>query len=491
MSSLTDLPSEIVLHIVGFVPGPDLEALTSTCRRFLTLAARELDLHREKKRRFSTLTIGYVSEKRQSASVQSSYHPLSVLQDLLEREEDVAYTRTICIGDVFAHEPISLEPISSIFSRFPRLEHKIIAAFAGDRQRLLLDIFNNFENGHGERCFMEMCREDHETIIAFLIAMLPNLERIKIYDDKEHSYEGILSAFNRVYEAICKHDLKPVAPYNLLELIIEATRPEVGTDLLLISHFFGHPQLRKIRAHGVWCNAFFTEENREAGSIVKHLEFTNSQIGPGICLEMLRHTNSLETFRFQYRPLHRNDIEWAPHEIINHLQTYTTTSLKHMELVDCRYENSLPPGNTVEGFESYPGTLVTFNFEVLETLRLQALILRLSSDRIKAMNNRRIGDQKKTGEITSNTGFLLRSLVEFLPASVIEVSLVGMINCKEALSLVEDLAEGKPLVPALKKLVLEDVEGREQENIAQAIGPMCEEAGVALVLQKSEEGHAL
>ena len=118
MKGLLDQPTEILRRVVHYLSPWDIEAFTSTHSLLRGVGSQALAVHCQKKQRFSNLELG----------CNETIHPLDLISNLLEHEENVEYVQSLSVGydDVITSKDSKMPPdkIVHLLSKYPNLEAK-------------------------------------------------------------------------------------------------------------------------------------------------------------------------------------------------------------------------------------------------------------------------------------------------------------------------------------------------------------------------------
>ena len=162
MTGLNDLSNELVLLIGQNVHAADIEAWTSTCHLFRDLAARELARHLERKRRFTSVTVGSRPTEEEDLVYHPSRHPVTILQELLE-DENVEYPRNLCLGYLIDLKPMTPDDYCLGSKQSSTFSQKNKEAFEGPRRKSLTEMF---ERSPWEVCYSELCQGQADYVLG-------------------------------------------------------------------------------------------------------------------------------------------------------------------------------------------------------------------------------------------------------------------------------------------------------------------------------------
>lgn len=328
---------------------------------------------------------------------------------------------------------------------------------------------------------------DPEAAACLLIALLPNLEKLRIVDDWRY-YEStpFYSTLDRLLNAATdsNYDLTGLNSFKYLsEVGLHGSDNGSGGDFHVGPIFSALPSIRTIKgryldgAFGPPGRAYERELPDESGSQITTLEFHQSAISTTNFAKCIARIKSLQKFTYDFCADTAEKFQaWEPRGVIRVLQSFASRSLVHLELtgVTTIYTVKFRRG------EPFIGSLRAF--EVLETLRLESLML---YKEVEGTDDRTPDEESEPyqigpPEITEHDWAGGRNalveperLVDILPASAKRLRLVGELSNEEAMAMLEDIVELKDKrIPNLRRIFFEDVDPSSE------ILSMCEEASV-------------
>ena len=174
MPQLLGLPNETLLQIIASTHVEDIESFSSCNKQMRLLFGPVLQLHVERKRRYSKIELG-----RPHTHVRSP-HAVMLLRDVLESPMIAHYPTEIVVRDCV--EELGDWPEE----RGEEGKAEISAAITQCTGMLSADLNGCPYLGSSEphRWKQEICEGDEDTTAAFLVALFPNLKSITISDAK-------------------------------------------------------------------------------------------------------------------------------------------------------------------------------------------------------------------------------------------------------------------------------------------------------------------
>lgn len=328
---------------------------------------------------------------------------------------------------------------------------------------------------------------DPEAAACLLIALLPNLEKLRIVDDwRYHESPPFYSTLDRLLEAATdsKYDLTGLNSFKYLsEVGLLGGDDRDGGEFAVGLIFSALPSIRTIKGR------FLIGEPETPGLVYKpvipirpkseitKLQFHQSSIETGSFLKCMASIKALQQFTYDFcADIDELEGAWEPRGIVEVLQAFASRSLVYLELT------GVTTIYTVKFRRGEPYIWSLRNFEVLEILRLETVMLFMevegTDDRTPDEKSERY--QHGPPEITGHDWAGGRNalvepvgLVDVLPASAKRLRLVGELSNEEAMAMLEDIVELKvERIPNLRRIFFEDVDPSSE------ILTTCEEANV-------------
>ena len=177
MPHLLGLPNETLLQIIASTDVEDIESFSSCSKHIRLLFGPVLQLHMERKRRFSKIELG-----RPHTHVTSP-HAIMLLRDVLESPAIAQYPTKLVIGDCVDKR---YDWPDWLKERQEEWENEISAAITQCTGILPAKLYDcpYIRQSEMQDWKLEICGGDEETIAAFLVTLFPNLKSIAISDTK-------------------------------------------------------------------------------------------------------------------------------------------------------------------------------------------------------------------------------------------------------------------------------------------------------------------
>lgn len=323
---------------------------------------------------------------------------------------------------------------------------------------------------------------DLEAAACLLIALLPNLKKLRIVDRCRYSESPpFYIVLRRLLEAAMDSecDLTGLNSFKTLsEVGLHSSGGANGMDFHVGPDFGALPSIRTIKGRyidgeygphvQVYKRGIFKPFEHESN--ITTLEFHQSSIDMLSFSHCIERIKSLHKFTYDFRAATAvGDQTWEPRGIVGVLRSCASRSLVHLELTGVTdiYSVRFRRG------EPFIGGLRAF--EVLETLRLETVMLYRE---IEGTDDRTPDEPPRLKSKYDQAGgrnALVEParLVHILPASAKRLRLVGGLSNEEADAMLEDLVELKDeRIPNLQKIFFEDVDPSSD------ITSVCEKASV-------------
>ncbi len=325
-----------------------------------------------------------------------------------------------------------------------------------------------------------------EATASLLLALLPNLEKLRIVDtwryDGQPPFHAVLSALLKAATNPCGNLGRLNVFRRLVEVGLHGSGEGDAQDFHVAPNFSALPSIRTIKGRYIDGEIILRSGFRfgppavhfERHSKITTLEFHQSSIDKNSFRDCIRRIKALQRFTYDFcGSTAVGDQTWEPRGIVQVLGWFASTSLVHLELtgVSDIYHVQFRHG------EPFIGTLRAF--EALETLRLETVMLYKevedTDDRTPDVDRRygprEIGEDEWAGG--SNALVEPERLVDILPASARRLRLVGGLSNEEAIAMLADIVELKDeRVPNLGRIFFEDVDPTLE------ISSVCESASI-------------
>ncbi|MCJ1377154.1 hypothetical protein MMC17_000246 [Xylographa soralifera] len=473
ISSLLELPNEVLLLIVSVTANADLDNLTSSCKVVRALASNALSKHQERKRLYAKVMYGDPQENKEETTWA---HPIIMLHDFLAQDL-FCYPSEISIHDqAFESADGALQEVDRALESFDKDFGPLVRAcpYLNSDEGLVNAVLEKRHRG---------------PILGFLLALLPNLTALHITDfnktsEGSESLQAILKNVLHIGYGPNASTLDATPPLSKLRNMT-FTRSDEGAlvadlNLFIYAPLFYIPSMRSIRAD------FITPNDRWSypgvRSNIEELVLNDADIDADDVESYIENTTSLKHFgcHFGWNHMSNVDPEFKPWKIVQKLRDCARHSLRTLSL----------GGNEVHR-HGYPRQGALFigslrDFPALETIQVACIMCIPPPDPVKKL--------RSEGNATSSnrSAFLADrplKLVDMFPPSTIRIvfgferSIEGdeAFNNEAAVAMLEDLAESKaerlPNLKSIKFGWIKEIFEREDQALLKA----CRNAGVEIV----------
>ncbi len=415
-------------------------------------------------------------------------HPIVALRDFILDEESALYPRTLVVGYLDDENyPDDFDPEES---QIAEDDLDDIVAQLGDRLRSkILEVTRVLRLDLGGTAIWartwnsDIVSGKVEAAASLLLALLPNLEKLRIVDTWRYDEQP---PFHAVLQGLLKAATNPggnPGGLNLFRRLVEVGLQGGASDFHVVPDFNALPSIRTIKGRYIDGEEEMLGSGFRFGPPAVHferhskittLEFHQSSIDKNSFRDCIGRIKALQRFTYDFcGSTAVGDQTWEPRGIVQVLGWFASTSLVHLELtgVSDIYHVQFRHG------EPFIGTLRAF--EALETLRLETVMLYRevegtddgTPDVDLGSGPREIGEDEWAGG--PNALFEPERLVDILPASARRLRLVGGLSDEEAIAMLADIVELKDeRVPNLGRIFFEDVDPSSE------ISSVCESASI-------------
>ena len=190
MTSLLDLPVEILEHIVTDVHVADIESFAASCRLFAMMAKAKRDLHLHRKKTYTEVTFNMDDFADMKTILEKN--PLMFLQDVCKDDALLHYPRRLNI-EGFHHNSICDWNCEYITRPPPVLTHRqnLGASFTETHKQSIKGSLKPHlgeetyvaylvQGSYASHLVQNITRGNYETSICVLLLLLSNLEQLNI-----------------------------------------------------------------------------------------------------------------------------------------------------------------------------------------------------------------------------------------------------------------------------------------------------------------------
>lgn len=370
MLRLLDLPNETLLQITTSTHVDDINSFASCSKHMRLLFGPVLQLHMERKRKYSRIGLG-----RPHSQIRSP-HAIMLLRDIFESPAITLYPADVVIGD--CEENLEYWPDWSEWHHEEgKAEISEAIAQCSGVLSAKLDGCPYIEKSDKPQWKEEICAGNEYTAVAFLIRMLPNVKSITIsdatiYPDRLVEIVSKIAAAQRIAPEI----FHPLQKLDTVRLERCSNNFEACYDIF--EPFAELPSVRTLAGRKVegWdCDWSGQNENTsddedededqsqdaaeddrleddeedghdvegedeyeyeivESGGGITHIVFQDSAIDSQSFNLVLRGTEALRKFQYNYDNLNFSRVEgkWEPAAILRSLLFYAGHSLVFLDL---------------------------------------------------------------------------------------------------------------------------------------------------------------
>ena len=466
MKGLLEQPTEVLCRVVHYLSPWDIEAFTSTHSFPRGVGAQALAVHLKKKQLFSHLELG----------CNETIHPLDLIGDLLEHEENFEYVHSISVGenDAIKSKDSKTSPnkIIQLLTKYPNLKAKAEHVMKDEASDITLTFLTNENGDDFPHLYLSGDGGCVEEVMYFLVSLSPNLRLLRLVDEG-YGFLALLPLqylMNAPTSGAC---FEAVPSCNLRELRLHGTRISHCCDIL-----HKNISLEILRSQEVIDDSEVDDVDPSWKHPSLHtIVFQRSAISAAQFHEILQHVEALRSFTYCYDDCGWG-LPWEPHKVLTILRDIASDHLVHLDLTHSK--GNLSQRCTLDSLEQNFGVLL--DFTLLRTLRLESILLFYA--RFRAGSPVAKTSISKTGVPVTFTfeadSLYVQQLSNILPDSAAKVSLVGDLYKKDAVATTRGLAILKKRAPAFSELVLEGIPSKRIEEIRQGVQHECDIAKVSL-----------
>ena len=468
MKGLLEQPAEVLYRVVHYLSPWDIEAFTSTHSRLRCVGSQALAAHCQKKQRFSHLELG----------CNETIHPLDLISDLLDHEENVEYVQSLSVGydDAINSKDSKTSPdkIAHLLSKYPNLKAKAEQVMKASNWVEEEVTFPSDEDWtEFPHLFPAGDSGYTEDIMYFLMSLSPNLKLLRliaIYE--ETNFEPLRYLINALTSG-GSHDAVPSC--HLREVRLD--NPQMAQWCELLRH---NVSLEVFKAQDVidtTSNELYNSISSRQHPSLHTIVFQTSAVSATTFHRLLHQAKFLCSFTYCYKHWGEGP-QWEPHQTLTILRDTASDRLVYLDMTHPGKE--LSPHYTFAGLQSNMRLLR--GFKVLRTLRLESILLfhakiKDGSPLAKSSFSTKRDPPKVSLEMEP---LKMQQLWCILPDSAAKVSLVGNLYKADAVVTTRRLVVVKARAPAFSELVFEGIHSRRTEELRRAIQAECNSANVAL-----------
>lgn len=426
MATFLTLPNEIKLQIIEDTAPDGIENFALCCKLIYNLANKALKQHKADKMIYGNMSFDFVWNGFHSQEL-SEYQKVLVLSE----------------NQRLRHYPRSAQILNKRNwvrrgNRTKESEREV--------RRVCDSILNNIDSPYKGKSEMKVLRDkmvagDVGAANSLLLTLLPNVERIHLCEHKKYYHTDMIdmllniSVVNKEAPLWMQEKLSLV---KLKEITIQSLVPHSGTKIATLEAFMSLPSLRIVRGFELTGNHGFSEwlypEHR---SNVTELHFRQCNLAVTDLARLFKHLQALRVFSYDH--FQTDQLQTKTYDVdalINELYTYAGKSLTYLNYTT----NTPAPSDGPDLWVSQLDTLSKFSG--LKMLRISRALMFIQ-DRIPL------------------------HLISYLPPSLEELELVGVVFWDEAMVMFNGMLSMKQtLLPNLRLVVFNPFIPFDDEEIA-------------------------
>ena len=467
MKNLLDLPHELLLHIIDYVPFFDIIPCSFTCRMLYLLAAARRSEHHARMMQYSDMAVGDFVDSHESLD-RPLTHPISALYDFFADVQKRLYTTKLRITG-FTNlqtrrlQPGDATPLALADSLIEDFEDEIRTS-AYELGRIHLD--------NGSMTVWDLIKSgSSEAGATLLLHLLPNIESLELRGTFWQTLRNpVAQAWDCFLDAEIQSMPGGVPLFSALSTLKIGSEPwKQPGDFALIGYFLPIPTLRTIECRNLlrMRRPWVAGESTIMSNVTK-FTVECSVIDSGQLRVYLERICALESFAYGHDGVGTGplSLEWDPDITLDILHTYARTSLVRLAMTGkTSLRRRMQALRWTEPELNLTNTLGSF--EALEFIRLEVTLLAVEVEGPYSPSS-------DYGPYEPSVDY--KALVEVLPASTKRVELVGVFTEDIALSVFKGLPQLKGVrVPKLSVIVAEGVEA-----FASNTRRICKDVGISL-----------
>ena len=427
ISSLTQLPNELIVRVIDHVSPADIEPLALCNKTIRTLATKALERHEQLKKKYNTITLGDVDEYQYTNDNDRYYvfdeRSLSLIADVFGDHDIAYYPAELSLGpdDIFDNpgNPSTLCNEDDL-AKYQTLSSRVLPHWN--------DFISGFsllrEEEKGDWHHVLQTSDSKCAAMALLLILLPNIRHLTLKILWMPTWPSrIWTIVNRIAQT----DVG-TAFSKLRKITIDFEANARADNIQAFAAFAILPSIRwldgvTVRGGQGWDNysSFeWPDGSGKCSSKVKKVTFTKSSVHANALSSFLSGFAALEEFIYHHRAgLHGT--YYQPEEYVPLLRHYAGTSLVKLDMTLDRYDIYGNPPRGHLHVDSLQG------FSALKHIRVDDDLFELSMYSIRKRD-----DENR-----------MERLVDVLPKSTVTLEILQHRDTAEASDLFKDLAELK------------------------------------------------
>ena len=407
MPTLMGLPNEILTAIIEAIEPDDIESFSNCCKLMYSLAKHRLEDHKQKRSLFSTVLISDVTLPYSDPLHDELFD--TYLQGLLSDEGNRFYTKAMAV-ELFASRGASEDGgdhhsagDTSAVNEPDGFEQQLESSMMEVHGKIGLETGGIEATEWGKH----VKEGNHIAVFLFLLAFLPNLENLNIEYYSSWSLR-LSGGYSKILSLMAKAALEqskngPSFGGRLSKCTVLGGG-FVGLEKGILPFLMMLPRIQVFKGYHLSiedCSWPYADAMSPIADLELHGEMD-------VCT-LSSYLNGIKELK-KFRYTHASDgyISFEPSEILATLRQSAFRSLVHLDLtVDAPYEITWSYG--------LPGIGSLRSFEVLETIRMQYILLFLDA---RVANSADVVDLAPSSENSCDeTKIDGKILIDFLPSS--------------------------------------------------------------------------
>lgn len=458
MPTLMGLPNEILTAIIEATEPDDIESFSTCCKLMYSLARHRLEEHKQKKSLYSTVSVSDYALLYPEPFQGEEFN--TQLQGLFLDKRNRLYTKTMAV-EFFAHFAAEMSAVNDLGG----FEQQLESSMTEVHNKIGLDTGGIEANEWSK----DVKGGNTSATLLLLLAFLPNLENVSIEFSTFWSLR-LSAGYSKILSLMTKASLKQSK--NELSFggrLSKCTVHGDGFEALeegILPFLMMLPRIQVFQGYGLSIEDSYSWPYADAVSPVVDLEL-HGEVEAFTLSGYLCGIRELKRFRYTHDGDHvlGRYIPFKPCEIIATLREFAFRSLVDL---DFTIDASIQMSWSID----LPGIGSLRSFEVLETIRLQYILL---FQEARVANSADIVNLAQTSEdLCDEPKIRGQKLIDFLPSSARTFRLEDIAERRLVLELFKGFPEHR--VERLPKLEVISLHAGDQINTK--IEKICRRSGV-------------
>ena len=455
MTSILDLPNEILYRIFTFVSTQDIPSFALTNKAIHVLSGDAVKRFHDVRNRYAVLTLGdYVDAENYSLGIggNGAEDAYLILEDIFTDSDVALFTKKVRIGqreeDIEDEEDDVDDGENGLIDSRRKVVRTHLSCIKDllDSSRLVPEdvketVLARFEDAVNQA-----------DAITILLLLLPNVESIVLQDGSCASFR-----LRSVVETVAAANRNPQSPDHgkslnkLHEIFIEHEDTEMGEDVNLYGPFALLPSMRSLQGNQIDGLEFCWPDSVQShiSSLVTDINIELSAVSSDAFGTLLDGIAALKHFRYHHVGAMTGDSYYDVSGIVEALRRNATHSLSTLEIEAMDSENL-----NEDEQEQCIGSLKMFS--CLRSIRLEDMVFRKNPDEMGRPRTLSVGASYGQRQHMREKDCNMSRLIDVLPASTKGLTLISTMSDEEVWHMLQGLAEGKnDMLPLLKRITFE------------------------------------